>query len=101
MNHKRLLYIVLILVIAPLVILVTGCASNSLAPLTSYQGRLTDEKGNPLNGTVDLTIKLYHSGTGGDAVHTETHTNVEVDQGLFDLIIGPTSLGSISPEDMT
>jgi hypothetical protein len=101
MKHKNLLHIGLIVVTAALVLLGTGCAEDGLGPLTSYQGRLTDENGNPLNGTVDLTIKLYHTAGGGNPVHSETHSNVVVDDGLFDMAIGPTSFGSLSPEDMT
>jgi hypothetical protein len=101
MKHKNPLHIGLIVVIAALVLLGTGCAEDRLAPQTSYQGRLTDENGYPLNGTVDLTIKLYHADSGGNAVHSETHSNVAVDDGLFDMAIGPTALGSLAPEDMT
>jgi hypothetical protein len=101
MKHNSCLRIGLVVVSAALTLLVIGCGNQSLAPLMSYQGRLIDESGNPLNGSVDLTIRLYDAASGGNIVHSEVHNNVSVNEGLFDTTIGPTALGSLSPEDMT
>ncbi len=78
---------------------VAGC--NALSPEFTYQGKLTDENGVPLNGSYDITYKLYKAATGGTAIYTETET-VNVTDGLFESVIGSTSnLGSLTPEDLT
>jgi len=46
------------------------------------QGRLTDDSGNPLNGTYNLTFRLYGTYTGGAALCEDTHV-VNVTDGLF------------------
>jgi hypothetical protein len=39
-------------------------SSGANASTISYQGRLTDEQGNPLNGNVDLFFSLYDAPLG-------------------------------------
>jgi len=103
MKPKGTLNIGLAVVIMALALLITGCIEDTLAPWMSYQGRLTDETGNPLDGTtVNLTIELYDDETGGNLVYSEVHNNVPVNDGLFDMTIGPSGLvGSLLPEDLT
>ena len=59
----------------------------------SYQGRLTDSGGNPLNGQFQLHFSLYTQASGGSSIWTETQT-VDVTQGDFNVL-----LGSVSPLD--
>lgn len=54
-------------------------ASNHFIPI---QGRLTDASGNPLNGVVDLTFRMYDSYTGGTALCEDVSGATAVD-GLF------------------
>jgi hypothetical protein len=54
----------------------------------SFQGRLTDDSDNPLNGSYSLTFKLYDVSAGGTALWSETHENVPVTDGLFSVLIG-------------
>jgi hypothetical protein len=54
----------------------------------SFQGRITDDGGNPLNGTVSLTFKLYK---GGIEIWTETQPSVTVVDGIFDVNLGSTT----------
>jgi hypothetical protein len=66
----------------------------------TYQGRLTDENGEPLNGTYTMTFGIYDASSSGDLVHSERET-VDVSQGLFDAVVGPGSaVGGLSPEDL-
>ena len=71
--------------------LLTGFIS-SLAyavPMTAnYQGSLENADGEPLNATVSMTIALYDTAQGGNALWTETHPQVEVTDGLFSVILG-------------
>lgn len=78
-----------------LVLLLSGC---DLFPVGTFQGRLTNANGNPLNGQYRLIFKFYHSATGGTAIYTETKT-LTVTNGLFDTAVGPT-LTVLDPEEL-
>jgi hypothetical protein len=54
-------------------------ASSNFIPI---QGRLTDASGNPLNGVLDLTLRMYSSYTGGTALCEDVSGTTTVD-GLF------------------
>jgi len=76
-----------------------GC--GVLAPQFSYQGRLTDASGNPLNGQYTFVYSLYNDDTAGDLVYTETESNVTVENGLFSSVIGPNNIAAgLEPEDL-
>jgi hypothetical protein len=62
----------------------------------SWQGLLQDSDGNNLDGTYDITVKIYDVQTGGEALWAETHENVSVHYGVADII-----LGSITPVNIT
>ena len=100
MKPKGTLNIGLAIVIMALALLITGCMEDTLAPWMSYQGRLTDETGNPLDGTVNLTIELYDDDDSGNLVYSEVHNDVPVNDGLFDMTIGPSGLSGLLPEDL-
>lgn len=82
--------------------------SQSLAAVTSiptafsYQGTLRDASGNLVNGTVNLSLRLYGAVTGGSALYTEDFANVNVRDGLFTVIVGdakvlPASVFDVFP----
>lgn len=58
--------------------------------LISFQGRLTDAvSGNPvLDGTYDLTFRLYDAASGGTLLWSETQTGVQVSGGLYHVLLG-------------
>ncbi len=67
-------------------------ASSIVIPRTfSYQGTLRDASGNLVNGTVKLTLRIYNTVTGGNALHTETFNNVTVRDGVFSIVVGDTT----------
>ena len=70
---------------------VMAAAVGNVPPYINYQGILTDGAGVPLSGTYDLTFKIYNDSTGGAALWTELHTDVDVDDGLFNVILGKTT----------
>ncbi len=85
------------------------CAVWLLAPASvraavpgeiNFQGLLLDSGGQPVNGLVDLVFRLYASETGGTALWTEGHTDVDVLDGVYDVALGsvtpltPTVLGN-------
>jgi hypothetical protein len=60
--------------------------------LINYQGQLIRD-GNPYNGNIDITFRLYAVPTGGSGWWQETQ-NVQVDDGLFNVM-----LGAVNPLD--
>lgn len=94
MKRRWLIIAVAVFVLLVLVALSTGCGTQALFNRISYQGRLTDAAGNPINGTRNMIFRLYHAETGSSAVWQETHNNVQVTNGLFNVV-----LGSITPLD--
>lgn len=58
----------------------------------NYQGKLTRAGGGPVNGTFDLTFSIYLDDLGSPADWTETQPQVEVEHGVFSVL-----LGSVNP----
>ena len=50
----------------------------------TYEGRLADQKGDPLEGVYDFEFKVFDALTGGNQVgHSATKDNVTVEDGLY------------------
>jgi hypothetical protein len=56
--------------------------------LINYQGMLTDDGGNPLTGSYDLTFYIYDDTTGGNLEWSEVQNGVQVQDGLFNVVLG-------------
>lgn len=54
----------------------------------SYQGQLTDMEGNPLDGTFSMLFAIYGDNQAVDLLWSESHPDVVVSQGLFNVILG-------------
>jgi hypothetical protein len=65
-----------------------AAAATTIPTAFSYQGTLRDANGNLVNGTVNLSLRLYGVVTGGTPLYTEDFTNVNVRSGLFTVIVG-------------
>jgi hypothetical protein len=63
--------------------------SSAAAEVISYQGHLTDDQDQPIDGLVKLDFSIYNS--GGDVVWSETHNDVPVTNGFFDVLLGANS----------
>lgn len=74
------------------VLLFGGILYAQVPKVISYQGRVADAFGNPINGTRNITFRLYSSSSGGSYVWSETHNNVNISNGLYNVM-----LGSITP----
>ncbi|GEM_PF-5549088 len=82
---KRFKEVILFMVI----IFSLSTAANAAVPhLINYQGKVTDTSGNPLNGSYDLTFRIYDAETAGNMLWQETQTGVVVDKGLFGILLG-------------
>ncbi len=64
-------------------------AAQSVVPqMINFQGYLTDNEGNPLHGTFDITFKIYDDSTNGTLLWSEDHDSVLVDSGVFNVLLG-------------
>jgi hypothetical protein len=64
----------------------TAVSSSALATVDesiTYQGRLTDNDGNPLHGDHTMRFFLYNAPSGGTALFDSGNLNVNVSDGLF------------------
>ena len=73
----------------------TDAPQPNIPQLINYQGRLTDNAGNPQNGNFNMTFRIYDDSTGGILYWTETQPNVTVNNGLFNVFLG--SVNPIAP----
>ncbi len=60
---------------------------SNVPNLIDYQGRLTDENGDPLTGTFSITFSIYNVEIGGTAIWDDT-LPVYVNEGLFHVTLG-------------
>jgi len=56
----------------------------------NYQGKLTDANDDPVNDSVNITIKIYDVESGGTALWSETQS-VNVTRGIFSMLLGSTT----------
>ena len=70
----------------------TFTASAAIPHLMNFQGKATDKVGAPLNGTYNLTFRIYNSETDGTSKWSETQTNISISNGIFQV-----QLGSVTP----
>jgi len=57
----------------------------------SYQGTLRLADGSLATGNFTITIKIYNSVTGGNALHSESFANTVARNGSFSVIVGDTT----------
>ncbi len=73
-------------------LLLAGLAGATVPSMLSYQGILADGTGQPLEGTHTLVFTVYRDSLSTTPiVWTETHANVTLHQGLFNVILGRTT----------
>ena len=66
-------------------------AAAPVPATVGYQGRLYDQSGNPISGTLSVVFSLYAAASGGTAVWSETQS-ISVTAGYF-----MVQLGSVTP----
>ncbi len=72
--------------------LATGPVRAATPGLIQYQSVLQDDDGDPIQGPVNVTFRIFAASSGGTALWTEAHSGVAVDDGVFHVV-----LGSITP----
>lgn len=93
--HRRFPHWLALLLTLGLVLGSTSVSYAEIPATISYQGVLTDAAGAVVpDGAYQLTFTLYNA--GGSALWTETHANVAVTGGIFQVILGSvTSLAAL------
>jgi hypothetical protein len=77
------------LVFAALILTLLVMAISADVPaFISYQGRLTDDAGQPITGTMNIKFKIYGSPGGDDSLWSSGFQSVEVENGLFNYKLG-------------
>lgn len=85
-------YLPLTLLITVVTMMPAGSASTAVPTTMNYQGRLTEDTGEPIaDGDYSVTFTIYDAASAGDSKWSETQ-NVTTINGLFS-----TLLGSINP----
>ncbi|HPI18984.1 MAG TPA: hypothetical protein PKY56_01305 [Candidatus Kapabacteria bacterium] len=82
--------------ITMLIFLAVSVTYSQIPNTISWQGILQDSEGNNLTGNHNLTVKLYEIATGGTALWTETHNDLNIVDGLVNL-----TLGSVTPLNLS
>jgi len=85
------LFLGIVLVIPSFLFLNLSVAQAQNPHMLGYQGRLFDSVGDPVDGTRDLTFRIYDAAGGGSLLFTETQIAVDVDEGFFAVSIGEVS----------
>jgi hypothetical protein len=65
----------------------------------NYQGALTDDQGNPVTGTREMSIKLYDAATGGTLLYSEDIGTVDVSDGVFSFEFGTSGTSNAEQSD--
>jgi hypothetical protein len=79
---RRLFFIAVIFSISLFVL------TAQVPQLINYQGFLKDNNGQPLDGQVKLEFRIYSVQTGGTAMWSESRNQVEVKNGIFNVLLG-------------
>jgi hypothetical protein len=83
----------IVVCIVALIFLTNLCLAD-IPKLINYQGMLTDDAGNPLTDTVRITFKIYNDSLSASPINKkweETHSDVSVIDGLFNVMLGGVS----------
>jgi hypothetical protein len=86
---KRLVSLTIVVTIALWALAATTTAQ--VPNQMQYQGYLTDDGGSPLDTTVDMEFVIYDDSVGSGIIWSETHLDVTVDDGVFEVILGSVS----------
>jgi hypothetical protein len=85
-----------IIILAIFCLLLNSNVIAAVPHLVRYQGYLTDSQNSPLNGSYNLTFRIYNTAAAGGLLWNETQSGVQVTNGSFTVL-----LGQITPLDLT
>ena len=67
------------------------CVFAAVPNSINFQGTLTDSSGSPITGSRDFQFFLYADSVGGSSLWNESHSMVNVTDGLFRILLGINS----------
>jgi parallel beta-helix repeat protein len=82
------------LALASILVLMPIAGRAQVPQTISYQGSLSDAKGNPLSATVEMVFRLYASPTVAIALWSEVQ-KVSVQNGTFSVVLGANALNPL------
>ncbi|NQT83742.1 hypothetical protein HQ563_11995, partial [bacterium] len=65
--------------------------AHAAPELINYQGELRDSSGTPVSGKYSITFRIYSQAIGGLPLWKETHGSVQVQDGIFHVLLGSVS----------
>lgn len=80
--------LLMLLLIGSIVCSQWSIARAEVPHLINYQGRLTDTNGAPLNGSYNITLRIYDAETAGNLLWEETQTGIVIQKGIFSILLG-------------
>ena len=80
----------LVMVSMCVIVVLTSFSAWAVPGLINYQGKLTDDAGNPLDGDYEMQFLLYNVASGGSSLWDETQT-VVVGEGIYNVKLGEVS----------
>lgn len=86
---KKLL--IILLLIGAIVYGQWSIVQAAVPHLINYQGRLTDASGVPLNGSYNITFRIYDAESAGNLLWQETQSGIVVQKGIFSTLLGSTT----------
>lgn len=75
-------------------------AQSAIPETINYQGYLTDSSGNPINTPRNMTFRIYTAASGGTALWTETHNDIQVNNGIYNVVLGSVVSMAALPFDV-
>jgi hypothetical protein len=70
------------------IVMITAIELFAQPTTITYQGVLTDDLGRTLTGTRNIKFDICSTATGISSLWNETHSNVEINKGLFEVELG-------------
>lgn len=70
------------------ILLATTFVHAAVPHLIRFQGKVTDKAGGPLNGSYNITFRVYDAVTGGTLKWSETQSAIPVNNGIFTVLLG-------------
>jgi hypothetical protein len=88
MKSEKKVRIIGLGIIVLMLFLMLLAAASEVPEAINYQGYLTDAEGNPLNGDVGMTFRIWNAPTGGTQLWSAPHGAVKVSEGVFNVLLG-------------
>jgi hypothetical protein len=66
----------------------TLSVAQDIPNMIYYKGHLANSNGTPISGNKNMTFKIYTSQSGGSKLWEDSYNNVEVNSGVFSVLLG-------------